>query len=396
MKKKRSQRILSVLMAILMVALTVPASVIPVMAEELAALVPYRRPDATVTLIYTAEQLNAIRENLGGTYILMNDIHLSEADNWIPIGSLDAPFTGTLLGAGYTIDGMNVQELPAASSDGYSYAGLFGYSKGYIYDLHLKGNISAPTTGVKAYIGSLVGYNAGRVVNCRDGVAYAGQALSDNRLYTSAPFSGSKVTLAGDNYAVTIGNGTWQTLDGITIEIADSTETSSVYIFLQNVELTNFTLTSTTQTARNVYIISMYGSNVIRARDNNNAINLPNDSLTVLGDSELKIYGENGDNGAAVTAAGASGNAGEDGKAAVAVGSLTVDMTNDAILSIYGGTGGTGGTGANGVGYDPTTMTGKNGGQGGAGGVGGSGGIGALGQRPPEIRRNTRKHLVFM
>lgn len=55
------------------------------------------------TPIYTAEDLNNIRNNLSGKYILMNDIDLSDYENWEPIGSETQPFTGALNGDGYGI-----------------------------------------------------------------------------------------------------------------------------------------------------------------------------------------------------------------------------------------------------------------------------------------------------
>ena len=65
------------------------------------------------TAIYTAEDLNNIRNDLSGKYILMNDIDLSSIDNWQSIGTIktiDADlkpygesFTGILDGNGHTI-----------------------------------------------------------------------------------------------------------------------------------------------------------------------------------------------------------------------------------------------------------------------------------------------------
>lgn len=59
------------------------------------------------TEISTEAQLKAIANNLSGTYVLKNDITLSD-DEWIPIGTSDHPFTGTLDGRGHTIIGLTV------------------------------------------------------------------------------------------------------------------------------------------------------------------------------------------------------------------------------------------------------------------------------------------------
>ncbi len=70
------------------------------------------------TGIYTIDDLYAIRNNLNGKYILMNDIDMSETapggdwDNgngWKPIGSSDEEdFTGTFDGNGYAVKNMHI------------------------------------------------------------------------------------------------------------------------------------------------------------------------------------------------------------------------------------------------------------------------------------------------
>lgn len=53
--------------------------------------------------IYTAENLNNIRNNLSGKYILMNEIDLSSYGKWEQIGNEAEPFTGKINGNGYNI-----------------------------------------------------------------------------------------------------------------------------------------------------------------------------------------------------------------------------------------------------------------------------------------------------
>ena len=62
------------------------------------------------TPIYTAEDLNNIRNNLSGKYILMNDIDLSEYSEWKVIGNFETPFTGELDGNGYSITGFKSKD----------------------------------------------------------------------------------------------------------------------------------------------------------------------------------------------------------------------------------------------------------------------------------------------
>ncbi|WP_216830406.1 InlB B-repeat-containing protein [Alkalihalobacterium elongatum] len=85
--------------------------------------------------IYTADDLNAIRENLDAKYMIMNDIDLrtamAEGGNyyrngagWEPIGSAQAPFRGILDGNGHTITGLNI----AISTDEDVSIGLFSHT----------------------------------------------------------------------------------------------------------------------------------------------------------------------------------------------------------------------------------------------------------------------------
>ena len=77
------------------------------------------------TGIYTAEDLDNIRNNLSGKYILMNNVDLSSYDNWNPIGTSEVPFTGELDGNGYAVENMTI----TASREEQLNAGLFGYAK---------------------------------------------------------------------------------------------------------------------------------------------------------------------------------------------------------------------------------------------------------------------------
>lgn len=70
--------------------------------------------------IHTPDQLNDIRTDLAGSYILTADISLSSYDNWEPIGSRDSPFTGKIDGSGYKITGLKINRKTA------DIVGLFG------------------------------------------------------------------------------------------------------------------------------------------------------------------------------------------------------------------------------------------------------------------------------
>ncbi len=71
--------------------------------------------------------LHDIRDNLAGSYVLMNDLDQDSPgyatyntnEGWLPIGTVDTPFTGTFDGNGYTISGLTIDR-----DTGYN--GLFG------------------------------------------------------------------------------------------------------------------------------------------------------------------------------------------------------------------------------------------------------------------------------
>ena len=58
--------------------------------------------------IRTPEQLDAIRYDLSGHYILLNDIDMAEWGNWEPIGKGTLPFSGIFDGNGYCIQNLTL------------------------------------------------------------------------------------------------------------------------------------------------------------------------------------------------------------------------------------------------------------------------------------------------
>jgi hypothetical protein len=114
--------------------------------------------------------LDAVRNNLDGEYILMNDLDSTTAgyeelasptanqgEGWEPIGTYYGQFTGTFNGQGYEIRGMFI------NCPGKRYVGLFDYvgEGGVIKDI---GVVNATVTGGD-YVGGLVGRNDGTVSN---------------------------------------------------------------------------------------------------------------------------------------------------------------------------------------------------------------------------------------
>jgi hypothetical protein len=112
--------------------------------------------------IFTPHQLQLMKSNLASSYTLMRDIDLSciqnPADVWgtienaeggfVPIGTSADPFTGTLNGNGYNLDGLYINR------NSVYYNGLFGYSVGATIE-----NLGVTNVNITGsdYTGGLVG-----------------------------------------------------------------------------------------------------------------------------------------------------------------------------------------------------------------------------------------------
>ena len=148
--------------------------------------------------------LDAIRNNMGGSYILMNDLDSTTASyeelasstanqgkGWQPIGTPANPFTGTFNGQGYEIRDLFVNR-PAERD-----VGLFGATgeEGVIKDI---GVVNADVTG-QWYVGSLVGTNYGTVSNSYStgsvtGEGYVGGLVGGNASTVSNSYSTGSMT----------------------------------------------------------------------------------------------------------------------------------------------------------------------------------------------------------
>ena len=113
------------------------------------------------TPIYTAEDLNNIRNNLSGKYILMNDIDLSVYENWEPIGTQETPFTGEINGNGNAVRNMTVD---VETNEEDACIGLFGYAYEASFEKLnvLDCDIDAVYNGSSSriYVGAVVGYTS--------------------------------------------------------------------------------------------------------------------------------------------------------------------------------------------------------------------------------------------
>ncbi len=114
------------------------------------------------TIIKTAQDLDNIRNNLSGKYILMADIDLSSYSNWTAIGDSTNGFTGELNGNGYVIKNLTINR---ADED---YVGLFaaiGDNSGTTGEVKNLGLENANINGYRNVAG-LTGMNYGTITNC--------------------------------------------------------------------------------------------------------------------------------------------------------------------------------------------------------------------------------------
>jgi len=118
----------------------------------------------TLRLISSAEGLPAINTDstsLGGYYILMADIDLSDYSSgtgWTPIGASGSAFTGVFDGNGHTISNLTINDSTVNNK------GFFGYTSGAtIKNITLTG----VSVSGKQYIGGLSGSSSGGTIsNC--------------------------------------------------------------------------------------------------------------------------------------------------------------------------------------------------------------------------------------
>lgn len=163
--------------------------------------------------IYTKSDFNNIRYNLGGFYILMNDIEFTEADflpggafynsgnGWTPFlkeHKIGSPFSGVFYGNGHVIRGLKCfnncdfqsifgrvdglvmrtgfEDCVIGSNAGTLYSSVIAaQSYGVIVDCYIKDCVINTSSG---HIGSFVGFNCGTIRNCYTTCTYTGSKAS--------------------------------------------------------------------------------------------------------------------------------------------------------------------------------------------------------------------------
>jgi len=150
---------------------------------------PERVPRGPVPEIRNWHDLNRVRDYLGGSFILMNDLDATTAGyeevasgaandkkGWQPIGTSERRFTGSFDGQGYEITGLRINR-PAES-----FVGLFGTvgKGGVVQNVGVDAIVSGEWS-----VGGLLGANWGTVSNCYStgsvsGDDYVGGLLGGN------------------------------------------------------------------------------------------------------------------------------------------------------------------------------------------------------------------------
>lgn len=159
----------------------------------LAMYSPKQAQAADMKLIYTAQELYEIRQNMSGNYKLMADIDLTEltaeggkydfnGNGWNPIGSEgiygSTEFTGTFDGNGHTIKGLqiHVNTLPEGSAE--LYLGLFASVSGTVKNLTMEDvsitntvfyqpeTIAIPQTFSPTMYCGAISADGGTLINC--------------------------------------------------------------------------------------------------------------------------------------------------------------------------------------------------------------------------------------
>ena len=159
--------------------------------------------------------LHAVRDNLGRSYLLMNDLDsttagymelaseiANEGNGWQPIGTSGDPFTGSFDGQGYEIRDLFINRLDENE------VGLFGLvdEGGIIKNV---GVVNA-TVVAKQHVGGLVGNNSGTVSNSYfsgsvTGDQYVGGLVGVNEgTMSNSYYNYDEVLINGENI-ITIG-----------------------------------------------------------------------------------------------------------------------------------------------------------------------------------------------
>lgn len=129
--------------------------------KEVSQLTEEEAIEQGYTIIKTAEDLQAIANNLSGKYILMNDIDLAGIE-WEPIGKHDPtaedPWAGAFKGE-FNGNGFSIKNLTVAADKDDTSVGLFGATDGATITNTIveNANVTAPSDYNEIAVGGLIG-----------------------------------------------------------------------------------------------------------------------------------------------------------------------------------------------------------------------------------------------
>ena len=195
MKGKRnisSSKLLMIFVAAVMLSLCVAVPLAELHNEDNVVAGDHREPAVGETPIYDYSDFQFIRDDLGGKFILMNNIVIT--GNFRPIGyetnnTTFNPFTGSFDGNGYVIDGMNVGAY--SGTNYYQYAGLFAQldADAKVSNVGLINGSVTSTVSNNGYAGGVVAYIPStatnvEITNCYNtGSVSASSSSSSNNAY---------------------------------------------------------------------------------------------------------------------------------------------------------------------------------------------------------------------
>ena len=159
------------------------------------------------------------------SFILTNDIDMSNVDNWTAIGTESRKFAGTFNGNGYTISNLGITSSAANT-------GLFGYTNNAtIQNVNLT-NVSV--TSSQTNTGGLVGAaQAGSITNCHGSGDV--QGASTTGLLAGLATSGVTITSCSTSGSVsgsTYVGGMLGRITGNATKVTDSISNTSVTFFV--------------------------------------------------------------------------------------------------------------------------------------------------------------------
>ncbi len=136
--------------------------------------------------ISAPEQLSSVRDAayLDKSFVLINDLDLSDMESWAPIGTAEAPFTGTFDGRLFCISlppigsvAIGIEGIDALEVDqNHDDVGLFGVSQGVIKDLEV--DIFSCINGTDN-VGAIVGHNQGVITSSVAAIGSSVQGTSN-------------------------------------------------------------------------------------------------------------------------------------------------------------------------------------------------------------------------